>query len=168
MRGSLLFFTLLFASAICALAWAEQNRTATERENDSGSASSTSLATHPPEVRQQVVEENLHGVTIRDPYRYLEDANNPDTQRYVHDELAYTRSMLDPLHGRAQIHARLQQLLNTGSVGVAQIGQRDPKAQNYYFYTRRKAGQNQPVSYVREGLSGQDREIGRASCRERV
>src|SRR5881394_1053293 len=88
MRGSLLFFTLLFASAICALAWAEQNRTATEHESDSGSASSTSLATHLPEVRQQVVEENLHGVTILVPYRNLENANNPDTNRYVHNELA--------------------------------------------------------------------------------
>ena len=169
MRGTILFLTFLSISAICALAWVEQNRTAAvkdsataarepSRPNRSGGASGpTDVVSHPPEVRQQIVEESLHGVTIRDPYRYLEDSNNPETQRYVTEELAYTRSVLDPLPGRAELHARLQQLMNTGQVGIAQVGQRAPKAQNYYFYTRRNEGQNQPVLYVREGLAGKDR-----------
>ena len=157
MRGALLFLTLLFGSAIAALAWAEQNRAATMTETASTANGATDIASHPPQVRQQVIEETLHGVPIRDSYRYLEDSNNPETQQYVKDELAYTRSLLDPLPGRAAIHARLQELLQTGTVGIAQVGQRGPKAQNYYFYTRRSAGQNQPVLYVREGLSANDR-----------
>lgn len=169
MRGTILLLTFFFISAICALAWIEQNRAAATTDpgsvtnpsngpNHSGAANGpTDVATHPPEVRQQIVEDNLHGVMIRDPYRYLEDSNNPETQRYVSEELAYTRSMLDPLAGRAEVHTRLQQLLNTGQVGIAQVGQRAGKAQNYYFYARRDEGQNQPVLYVREGLTGKDR-----------
>src|SRR5438045_5056393 len=157
MRGALLFLTLLSTSAVCALAWGEQNRAAAVTETASATNGPTDIPSHPPQARQQVVEETLHGVTIRDPYRYLEDSNNPETQQYVRDELAYTRSLLDPLPGHAQIHGRLRELLNTGTVGIAQVGQRAPKAQNYYFYTRRKAGQNQPVLYVREGLTGKDR-----------
>src|SRR5262245_48378359 len=157
MRGTLLFFTLLFGFAVCALSWAEQNRAAAMTEPASAANGATDIPSHPPQVRQQVVEDTLHGVTIRDPYRYLEDSNNPETKQYVRDELAYTRSLLDPLPGRAEIHARLQELLNTGTVGIAHVGQRGPKAQNHYFYTRRKPGQNQPVLYVREGLTGKDR-----------
>src|SRR5438067_6784570 len=163
MRGVLLFVTLLFTSAVCALAWAEQNSASATAETNSAANGSTAakgatdVASRPPEVRQQIVEENLHGVAIRDPYRYLEDSNNPETQRYVTEELGYTRSVLDPLPGRAELHARLQKLMSTGMVGVAQVGQRAPKAQNYYFYTRRNEGQNQPVLYVREGLNGEDR-----------
>src|SRR5215469_2244527 len=168
MRGTILFLTFLSISTICALAWVEQNRTATvkdsataaiepSRPDRSGASGPTDVASHPPEVQQQIVEENLHGVTIRDPYRYLEDSNNPETQRYAAEELAYTRKVLDPLPGRGELHARLQQLMNTGQVGIAQVGQRAPKAQNYYFYTRRDEGQNQPVLYVREGLAGKDR-----------
>src|SRR5689334_14767324 len=156
MRGALLFLTLLFGSAIAAVAWAEQNHATSMKETASAAKGATDIASHPPQVRQQVVEETLHGVAIRDPYRYLEDSNNPETQQYVKDELAYTRSLLDPLPGRAALHSRLQELLQTGTVGIAQVGQRAPKAQNYYFYTRRKPGQNQPVLYVREGLSGND------------
>ena len=157
MRGVLLFLSLLFTSAVCALAWAEQNSAAVVTETPSGANGPTDVPAHLPQVRQQVVEETLHGVTIRDPYRYLEDTNNPETQQYVRDELAYTRSLLDPLPGREQIHGRLHELLQTGTVGIAQVGQRAPKAQHYYFYTRRKPGQNQPVLYVREGLKGNDR-----------
>ncbi|HEX7958582.1 MAG TPA: prolyl oligopeptidase family serine peptidase [Terriglobales bacterium] len=169
MRGAILFVMFFFVSAVCALAWVEQNRAAATTDAasagnpPSGSNGSDAangrpdVASRPPEVRQQIVEESLHGVTIRDPYRYLEDNNNPETQRYVTEELAYTRSVLDPLAGRAGLHARLQQLLSTGQVGIAQVGQRAPKGQNYYFYTRRDEGQNQPVLYVREGLTGKDR-----------
>src|SRR5256885_15132331 len=75
----------------------------------------------------------------------MEDSSNADTQQYVQQELAYTRSMLDPLPGREKIHQRLSQLLTIGTIGAPQI------AGKYYFYTRREGMQNQPVLYVREG-----------------
>src|SRR5215813_904683 len=108
MRGALLFVTLSFLSVVSALAWAEQNGAASMTETASAGNGATDIPSHPPQVRQQVVEDTLHGVTIRDPYRYLEDSNNPETQRYVTEELAYTRKVLDPLPGRGELHARLQ------------------------------------------------------------
>jgi len=59
--------------------------------------------------------------------------------------MAYTRTVLDPLPGRASIHKRLTELLSIGSITPPQI------AGKYYFYTRREGMQNQPVLYVREG-----------------
>src|SRR5204863_3620876 len=101
--------------------------------------------------RVENVEETLHGHKIVDPYRYLEDSKNAGTQEFVQQELAYTRSVLDPLAGRKQIQARLEQLLTIGNIGAPQIGG------NFYFYTRREGMQNQPILYVREGLNGPDR-----------
>jgi len=99
----------------------------------------------------QVVEEILHGRQIVDPYRWLEDASHPNTQNYVREELAYTRSILDPLPGREQIEKRITQLASIGTITPPQV------AGNSYFYTRREGIQNQPVLLVREGLRGQDR-----------
>ena len=98
-----------------------------------------------------VVEEILHGRQIVDPYRWLEDASHPNTQNYVREELAYTRSILDPLPGREQIEKRITQLASIGTITPPQV------AGNSYFYTRREGIQNQPVLLVREGLRGQDR-----------
>src|SRR5262249_2885427 len=107
----------------------------------------------PPVPEQRVVEETLHGVTIRDPFRYLEDADNPETRKFVEEQNAWTRSLLDPLLGREAIRARLEELLSIGVLGAPQIGG------SHYFYTKREGKQNQAVLYVREGLKGADRAL---------
>jgi len=103
-----------------------------------------------PKTKVEVVEEEIHGVKIADPFRWLENASSPESQQFVHDQLAYTRTVLDPLPGREQIHARLAQLLTIGSIGTPQVGG------EYYFHTRREGTQNQPILYVRKGLKGRD------------
>jgi prolyl oligopeptidase len=107
-----------------------------------------SLASGPPKAKVAPVEDTVQGHTIVDPYRYLENANDPDTKLYVQQELSYTRSVLDPLPGRDKINARLSQLLEIGTVGTPQMGGK------YYFHTRRGGNQNQPVLYVRAGVNG--------------
>jgi prolyl oligopeptidase len=115
---------------------------------------STSTATSgPPKAKSEPITDTVQGHKIVDPYRYMEDARNPDTQAYVEQQLAYTRSLLDKLPGRDKIQARLEQLLTIGTIGAPQMGG------NYYFYTRREGHQNQPVLYVREGLTGTDRTL---------
>jgi prolyl oligopeptidase len=118
-----------------------------------GSPTTTPSPAGPPNVKVDAVEETIHGHKIADPYRWLEDASSADSQEYVRQELAYTRSILDPLPGREQLHQRLAQLLSTGTIGTPQIG--GP----YIFYTRREGSQNQPVLLVREGVHGKDRAL---------
>lgn len=136
---------------------------ANSAKNPKGRAPSTTKS-GPPEAKQEMVEEVLHGVTIRDPYRYLEDSSSPETQQYVRDEMAYTRSLLDPLPGRDAIHTRVEQLLSVGTITAPQIGKR--AGRNFYFYTRREGKQNQPVLYVREGVKGSDRVLVDVNARD--
>ncbi len=98
-----------------------------------------------PKAEKRPLEEALHGVKIVDNYRWLEDADSPETQKWVAAEMAYTNSLLDPLPGRDAIHKRLTELLSIGSISAPLIGGK------YYFYTRREGMQNQPIVYVREG-----------------
>jgi len=86
-----------------------------------------------------------------DNYRWLEDGNSLETQKWVADEMAYTRALLDPLPGRDAIHKRLTELLSIGSITAPVI------AGKHYFYTKREGMQNQPVLYVRDSLNGPDR-----------
>jgi len=115
------------------------------------SASSGKSTASPPVTAVKPIEETLHGTKIVDNYRWLEDGKTPETQKWVEEEMAYTRTVLDPLPGRASIHKRLTELLSIGSITPPQIGGK------YYFYTRREGMQNQPVLYVREGGDGKDR-----------
>jgi prolyl oligopeptidase len=102
----------------------------------------------PPITPRKPVEDVIHGHRIVDPYRWLEDAKSEQTQKWVEEESAYTRSLLDPLPGRQQLRKRLDELMSIGSLSAPQIGGK------YYFYTKREGTQNQPVLLVREGVHG--------------
>jgi prolyl oligopeptidase len=105
----------------------------------------------PPIAEKRPLKEDFYGTKIVDNYRWLEDGNNPDAQKWVEGEMAYTRALLNPLPGREAIHKRLTELLSIGNISAPHIGGK------YYFYTRREGMQNQPVLYVREGVTGKDR-----------
>src|ERR1039457_1575384 len=83
----------------------------------------------PPKAKVAPVEETVQGHKIVDPYRYLENSSDSDTKLYVDQDLAYTRSVLDPLPGRDKINSRLAQLLAIGNVNAPQMGGK------YYFHT---------------------------------
>ena len=69
-------FRLLWIAAcfslMAAVAWAGDN-----------SAPSTTSPAGPPKAKVDTVVETIHGHKIADPYRWLEDANSPDSQEYV-------------------------------------------------------------------------------------
>jgi len=107
-------------------------------------------ATRPPETRTDDVVDTVHGVTIRDPYRWLEDQQSPETRKWIDAENAYTRSVLDQLPGRAAISKRLEELLKTDRIGL-------PVVRNgRYFFMRRLADENQYTLCLRVGARGAD------------
>src|SRR5690349_11143567 len=104
----------------------------------------------PPATRTDNVSETIHGVTITDPYRWLEDQNSPETRAWIDAQNKYTASKLGHLPVREQIHARLTQLMKIDTIGI-------PIARGgRYFFTKRRADQNQPVIYLRNGFNGTD------------
>jgi prolyl oligopeptidase len=106
----------------------------------------------PPETRAEALEETLHGVKVRDPYRWLEQGESTEVRAWTDAQNAHTRRALDSLPGRATINQRLSQLLSLGTVGTP------VPRRGRYFFTRREGQQNQPVLYVREGAQeGKDR-----------
>src|SRR5271154_887497 len=133
----LLTFLVIGVGGLAAIAFAEDSH-----------SGDYPVPSGPPKAKVAVVEDTVHGHKIVDPYRYLENANDPDTKLYVEQELSYTRSILDSLPGRDKINARLSQLIAIGTVGAPQMGGK------YYFHTRRDGDQDQPVLYVREGVNG--------------
>ncbi len=106
---------------------------------------------NPPVAEPKPVIDMYHGTKVLDRYRWLEKADSPEVQKWVEEENAYTRALLDPLPSREAIHKRLTELLTIGSVTPPVI------AGHHYFYTRRDGTQNQPVLYVRDELNGPDR-----------
>jgi prolyl oligopeptidase len=104
-----------------------------------------------PPTRVDAVVEVIHGETIPDPYRWLEDGSSAETRAWTEAQNALTARYLEAVPARPAIRARLERLLQIGSLGTP------TPARGRYFYQRREGRENQPVLYVRVGVSGEDR-----------
>jgi prolyl oligopeptidase len=104
-----------------------------------------------PETPATEVVDVLHGETIADPYRWLENGDTPETRLWTEKQNALTQAHLSAVPGRERIHRRLEELLAIGVVSVP------TPVRGRYFYLRRDGWQNQPVLYWREGVGGTDR-----------
>src|SRR3954469_3403721 len=97
-----------------------------------------------PEAPRLDLVEDLHGHRIADPYRWLEDAEDPRTRAWAEaeDELAAEHLAGLPLRGR--FAERLGQLVHSGAGGVP-VWRAGPA-----FSPRRDPGQEHAVLRVRE------------------
>ncbi|MGH2531954.1 MAG: prolyl oligopeptidase family serine peptidase [Thermomicrobiales bacterium] len=103
------------------------------------------------ETRRQEIVETLYGVTIRDPYRWLEESDSPETRVWTEMQNSHTERLLGAVAGREALGARLAELLQVGTVTSPSIrGGR-------LFYLKREGEQNQPALYVRDHLDSPER-----------
>jgi len=102
-------------------------------------------------TRTEEVVDELFGVPIADPYRWLEDGSSAEARTWVETQNTYTRGLLDARPGRGTTRARLAQLLSIGTLTAP------TPSGGRYFYTRREGEQNQPILYVRDSVKGKDR-----------
>lgn len=102
----------------------------------------------PPATHRGDVQETLHGVTIADPYRWLEDQNSPETRAWINQQNDYTHKLLDAWPGRKRLEARISELSKVERMG-------SPIARNgRLFYGKAAADQEQSVIYTRQGEDG--------------
>jgi prolyl oligopeptidase len=111
---------------------------------------SVAAAEGPPPTKAVPVTETLHGVTITDPYRWLEDQNSPETRSWLDAQNAYTRAYLDKIPGRDKLKQRLTAIGRVDAVGL-------PTVRNgRYFHTRRLASEDRDSICMRAGFGGKD------------
>ncbi|MBI5710773.1 MAG: S9 family peptidase [Candidatus Eisenbacteria bacterium] len=104
----------------------------------------------PPPTRVEVVRDTLHGVVIADAYRWLEDKQSPGTRAWIEAQNRYRETLMARVPGREALKARLERLLKVDVTGIPlERGGR-------YFFSKRRADQEQRVIYLRRGPAGQD------------
>lgn len=104
----------------------------------------------PPPTRKDNVVETIHGVSIADPYRWLEDQNSPETRAWIEAQDGCTAALLQAVPNRAEIAKRLSELMKVDSFDMP------VERQGYYFFSKRRADQDLSVLYRRHGLQGSD------------
>lgn len=103
------------------------------------------------ETRREDVVETMHGQRIVDPYRWLEEQDDPAVRDWTREQNARTQAVLQQVPGRKALEAELREALQVGSVSAAE------EAGGRFFFTRREGDEAQPSLRVREGIDGAER-----------
>ncbi len=99
-----------------------------------------------PQTRELLRVENMHGVSISDPFHWLEDSADEAVRTWVADENALTRHTLDQFTTcREWLRQRYQQLYSANVASAPRVYGDD------LFYRRRTGLQDHAVLYVRHG-----------------
>ncbi|MGW5486761.1 prolyl oligopeptidase family serine peptidase [Streptosporangium sandarakinum] len=96
---------------------------------------------YPPASRDDIVE-NLHGTPVSDPYRWLEDPDDPATEGWLAAQEKLFAAEMSALPGREAFRSRIAELLRSGSVGAPVW------RGNRAFFTRRTPDQEHAVLYT--------------------
>ena len=108
-----------------------------------GAQSESPPLSYPPAARGPQVDV-YHGVSVADPYRWLENTDAPATKAWVEAENKLSEGILATIPQRPQIKYRLTQLWNY-------VRYRPPfKEGGRYFYFENTGLQNQSVLYVQD------------------
>lgn len=79
---------------------------------------SVASASPPPTPRDTVVTV-MHGVTVHDPYRWLENASSPKVQSWIDAQSAYADGVMGRFEDAAAITKRVRQLAITSTAQYA-------------------------------------------------
>ena len=101
----------------------------------------------PPKARIGDTTDDYFGTRVADPYRWMENADDPETQAWSDAQAQAARDYLDALPSRPALRARITDLINFPKYGAPyHRGGR-------YFFDKNDGLQNQSVLYVQKSLS---------------
>jgi prolyl oligopeptidase PreP (S9A serine peptidase family) len=130
MRRKSISLGWLLAGALCALAIAQEKL-------------------NYPKTAKVSHTDSYHGVTVADPYRWLEDDNSPQATQWVAEQNRLTFGYLEKIPFRARLKERLEKIYNYPKIGAPF------RRGEYYYFFKNDGLQNQSAIYRQKGLNGQ-------------
>ena len=104
-----------------------------------------------PSTRKSDQVDDYHGTPVKDPYRWLEDVDSPETLDWVRRQNELTFGFLEKIHARQGLRQRLTELWDYPKYSAPF------KRGGRYFHFRNTGLQNQNVLFVLEDLQAEPR-----------
>lgn len=112
-----------------------------------------SSQTPPAAPVRNVVDEHF-GVKVDDPYRYMENLEDPEVQTWFKGQADYSAQILGQIPGRDALFQRLKELDAGKPFSNARINRYKDGS---LFYLNRKVGENIRKLYMRDGQTGEEK-----------
>jgi len=107
-----------------------------------------------PEAPVRPVIEDYFGAKVVDPYRYMENLQDPEVQAWFKREDDRTRAMLATIPGRLRLLDRIKQLDQSAPYQIQNVQRFQGEK---YFYLKMLASEEVGKLYERDGLGGAEK-----------
>ena len=111
-------------------------------------------AASPPVAAVRPVTDEYFGIKVVDPYRYMEDLENPEVKAWFKAQDDYTRAVLASIPGRDPLLVRIKGLDDGAPSRVIDV-RRLPD--DHYFYQKRLAVEDIYKLYKRDSMNGEEK-----------
>ncbi len=104
-----------------------------------------------PMTKVESIADQIHGKTVADPYRWLEDEKSAEVQAWMTEQDTYARTELAKLPGRDDLAQRMRDLLYYDSITAPQV------KKGRFFYSRKHKDKEKVVVYWKQGETGTEK-----------
>ncbi len=108
----------------------------------------------PKLLPQKVVTNTYHGVTLEDPYQYLENLKDSTVINWMKDNADYADFILKNISGRQAMFDKMKEFYDRKASSINDLSITD---NNTYYYLKRAPGEDIQKMYVRQGYEGEEK-----------
>jgi len=102
-----------------------------------------------PKAKKENIEEKIFGMTIKDPYRWMENEESEDLKTWLAEENQLTQTFLNVKPQKEEIKKRLRQLYDFPKYSTIKV------VGKKIIYGYNDGLKNQPVYYMQDGVDGE-------------
>ncbi|TXT56657.1 MAG: putative Prolyl oligopeptidase MEROPS family S09A [Candidatus Thorarchaeota archaeon] len=107
-----------------------------------------------PKTRVDEVVETIHGVEVRDPYRWLENKDDPEVQDWIKRQMEFSKSIFESFGDQEPIKERLRELSLFDSISSKPAVIRITNQDMRLFYLFRYKDDSQMRLCYQDGIEG--------------
>ncbi|WP_242093690.1 prolyl oligopeptidase family serine peptidase [Aestuariivivens sediminicola] len=102
---------------------------------------------------QRIVTDTFYGIPLEDPYRQLENLNDPNVITWMKNNANHAKTLLNSISGKKAIFNYMKELVNRRAAAISNVNITD---NNTYYYIKRIPGEEIGRMYKRNGYDGEE------------
>ncbi len=108
----------------------------------------------PENATPKVVTDVYHGVTLEDPYRYMEDLNDPEVINWLRSNTDYAQSVLNSIPEKDDLMKKIRELDSRTAARIMNVNITDDDT---YYYLKMTPKDESGKLFVRNGYEGSEK-----------
>lgn len=108
----------------------------------------------PENATPRVVKDVYHGITVEDPYRYMEDLNDPEVINWLRSNTDYAEAVLNNIPEKDKLQEKIRELDSRTAARIMNVNITDDDT---YYYLKMTPKDESGKLYVRNGYEGKEK-----------